>query len=783
MEHTNEATIYHLDTRGIERTLIEGHLRMGCSQNLQGECLTLNSAYFMRDGVPFLPVMGEIHFSRYPRGQWEESLLKMKSGGVDIVAAYVFWIHHEETEGVWEWQDNKDVRHFTELCAKHGLRVFLRIGPWCHGECRNGGFPDWIYGQCQARTNDPIYFDYVRKLYARIYAQISSLLFRQGGPIIGIQIENEFMHCGGEGGPEHLLTLKRIAQETGFDVPFYTVTGWGGAPVPEDEFIPVQGGYPDAPWEPGYHRLPPNAMFLFSADVVVDRRIGSDLSGSQPLLPNPFGEVLYDPRRYPLCIAELGPGNQVSWRRRPIIYDSDAMAMALIKVASGANLLGYYMYHGGTNPMGKLGTLEEPGYPPMNYDFQAAIGEYGQTTPKYHLLRRLHMFLRHFGTLLAPMIPVMPGRQPQGPEDTDTLRFMARVSGKSAFLFLSNYQRYIENKPIAAQIRVELEEEALVVGERPFVLPPGATAIWPINLDLDGVLLKYATAQPLARIPSREEPVYFFFALNGIAPEFVFDAGTVQTVSGTRGTFIRQRNRWISTDLQPGTDCVISLTRSSGQRIRICLLSEEQSLQFYVLDAWGQARAFLAGGTLLFDGNALTRARLADPDLAFRVFPELPGIVRCQGEALAGVRDGLFMSYEKRAADKVIVCAAAPVDQEGMARRRWRIGVSKDAFEGVHDVFLRIHYAGDGARLMLDGVLAADDYYYGPVWMVGLKRFAPRILGHEAILEITPLGKNAEIYLEKEAWPDFGSQDNVAELYSIQAVPEYAASFCMDSSS
>ena len=117
-----------------------------------GHTLGLNAEYLTLDGKPWLPVMGEMHYSRVPEAEWETEILKMKSAGVQIVSAYIIWIHHEEVEGQWDWSGQKDLRHFVELCAKHGMYVVPRIGPWSHAEVRNGGFPTG----CSPRPARPV---------------------------------------------------------------------------------------------------------------------------------------------------------------------------------------------------------------------------------------------------------------------------------------------------------------------------------------------------------------------------------------------------------------------------------------------------------------------------------------------------------------------------------------------------------------------------------------------------------------------------------------------------
>ena len=133
-----------IDATGAPPPVQTGFLRQGTNTSPTGHTIGVTSRYLTRDGKPWLAVMGEFHFSRYPRAGWEDEILKMKAGGVEVVAAYVIWIHHEEIEGRFDWTGSRDLRAFVELCAKHGMYVYPRIGPWSHAEVRNGGFPDWL---------------------------------------------------------------------------------------------------------------------------------------------------------------------------------------------------------------------------------------------------------------------------------------------------------------------------------------------------------------------------------------------------------------------------------------------------------------------------------------------------------------------------------------------------------------------------------------------------------------------------------------------------------------
>ena len=244
----------------------------------------------LRDGTAWFPVMGEIHYSRYKESLWEESLRKIKAGGVEIVSSYVIWIHHEEEEGIFRFDGCRNLRRFLELCKKVGLLVFLRLGPFAHGEVRNGGLPDWVVEKGKRgvllRSNDEEYLRDVGRYWMRVFEQVRGFLHEEGGPVIGVQIENEYGHVGGmrgEAGEAHMRTLTCMAKEIGFCVPFYTATGWGGACI--GDLLPVMGGYCEAPWDPRVTELEPNSNYVFS-HTRSDALIGCDYRRSE--------EITYD---------------------------------------------------------------------------------------------------------------------------------------------------------------------------------------------------------------------------------------------------------------------------------------------------------------------------------------------------------------------------------------------------------------------------------------------------------------------------------------------------------
>ena len=186
-----------------------------------GKEIRVNNLYMEEGGVPQLPVMGEFHYSRMDSRYWRDALLKMKASGVNIVATYCLWSLHEEFEGELSWEGNLNLRRFIEICKELGMKVHLRLGPYCNAEIRNGALPDWIINNknLKTRSNDPLYLEYSRRWYQAVYDQVKGLFYKDGGPIMGLQLENEYVRKGMI--VSHLLNLKRMAVEIGFDVPIY----------------------------------------------------------------------------------------------------------------------------------------------------------------------------------------------------------------------------------------------------------------------------------------------------------------------------------------------------------------------------------------------------------------------------------------------------------------------------------------------------------------------------------------------------------------------------------
>ena len=463
------------------------------AQAVLGDSIAINGYYMSIDGKPVVPAMGEVHYSRIPPAEWTDEVRKMKEGGITMIACYVFWNHIEELEAQYDWSGQRDLRSFLEICKAEELPVVLRLGPFCHGEVRCGGIPDWLFTKgCKSRSEDPLFLKYVERFYRQIFTQVQGLQWKDGGPVVGAQFDNEYRGHG-----SYLMALKKIATDIGFDLPFYTRTGWPelASPVPFGEMIPLYGDYADGFWDRSIEEGVGNYYEAFNFKAFRS----STAIASEQLDYSEVKSEKSEAREYPYFTCELGSGMMTAYHRRPYLYPEDAYSMAVVKLGSGSNLLGYYMYHGGTNPDGKLTYLNEiqrtvatnyNDLPVKTYDFQAPLNEFGQKNPHFYLLRKLHLFMQDYGELLAPMKAVYPCPQdiPQG--DDSFLRWSYREKDGSGFVFINNYER-LQNLSTKRNVQIE----ACGVLFPKLTIPAGTVCIFPVNVD--GI--RYATAQLIAK--------------------------------------------------------------------------------------------------------------------------------------------------------------------------------------------------------------------------------------------------------------------------------------------
>lgn len=687
-------------------------LPMGGSDK-DGNKYGVNSLYLTKNGRPLLPVMGEFHFSRYAPEEWEEAILKMQAGGVQILATYVFWIHHEEQKGVWNFSGRRNIRAFLEVCRRVHMPVWLRIGPWAHGECRNGGYPDWLVdelghnGLCfdakrcaaleaagekphEARTNDSLYMAYVRKFWERLSQETAGCMCKDGGAVIGIQLENEYCHAGGprdrDEGIAHIKALKALALTLGFDTPYYTATGWGGALAINREMLPVFGGYVDAPWAGHTREMPASENFL--------------------ILPCREQETTFSFADNPYLTAELGGGLETTAHRRTYPFAQDIEAQSLCMLGAGANLLGYYMYHGGVNPDGdfeenRYAVYQESrasGYfndlPIKSYDFEACIHESGRLNGSYYKLKKLHLLTACFAERLAPAAAYFPDTQPAGPEDLETPRVSARYNHDTGegFLFVNNHQRRRRMRPIRGLEVGIAQPEGGTQAIKDICCADGACMVIPFGLRMGESRLRATNAALLAKLGGR----YFFYyddVFQTEKPYFDYEGAPYEnvvllTAQEAESAYIFDDKLYITPRpmfCQEGT--LFALCGAQEEKIRI-YEEDGEAVELYLLPP----------------------ENMTEVSATFAV---------CDGAAAAGA-----METANRYNDE-----PAP---EGC--RVYEINLSFDTMSlepqdgadtagELHEVYLHMDFAGDKAQLYDGERLLTDWFANGDDWAVALRRY------------------------------------------------------------
>jgi beta-galactosidase len=310
---------------------------------------------FLLDGKPFQIIAGEMHYARIPREYWRQRLRLAKAMGLNTITTYVFWNFHEPEPGVYDFTGQHDVAEFVREAQQEGLYVNLRPGPYSCAEWEWGGFPAWLLKDHSivVRSTDPKFMEPARRWLLRLGQELAPLQLANGGPIIAVQVENEYGSFGSD--HAYMDQIRRDLVDAGFGKSIlYT------ADNPEN--IP-NGGLPDLPavinFAPGHARESFAALHKLRPDG-------------------------------PFMAGEWWDGWFDSWGGPHNVTDAQMQARELEWILSQGYSISIYMVHGGTSFGWMNGAdMNHKPYSPdvTSYDYDSAIDESGRTTPKYLLFR------------------------------------------------------------------------------------------------------------------------------------------------------------------------------------------------------------------------------------------------------------------------------------------------------------------------------------------------------------------------------------------------------------
>lgn len=341
----------------------------------KGGTFTVGDKTFLLNGKPFVVKAAELHYPRIPRPYWEHRIKMCKALGMNTVCLYVFWNIHEQQEGRFDFTGNNDVAEFCRLAQRNGLYVIVRPGPYVCAEWEMGGLPWWLLKKkdIRLREPDPYFMERVKLFERKVGEQLASLTIQNGGPIIMVQVENEYGSYGEN--KAYVSAIRDIVRQSGFDKVTLFQCDWAS------NF--EKNGLDDLVW---------TMNFGTGADIDQQFRRLGELRPNAPQMCSEFWSGWFD-----------------KWGARHETRPAKAMVEGIDEMLSKGISFSLYMTHGGTS-FGHWAGANSPGFAPdvTSYDYDAPINEYGQATPKYWELRHTMEKYNDGGKLPAPPKAPMP---------------------------------------------------------------------------------------------------------------------------------------------------------------------------------------------------------------------------------------------------------------------------------------------------------------------------------------------------------------------------------------
>jgi beta-galactosidase len=332
-----------------------GHVAASTTDNAKHD-FRIADGQFLLDGKPLQIISGEMHYARIPRQYWRHRLRMAKAMGLNAIATYVFWNYHETSPGVFDFHSgNHDLATFIRTAQEEGLWVILRPGPYVCAEWDFGGYPSYLLKSpaVTVRGNDPRFLKAAARYIDALADQIRPLLVTHGGPILMVQVENEYGSFGSDS--IYKARSRQMLVDAGIDVPLFTADG--GSLIP-------RGGIP------GILATATGEMRYDSLVARVNR---------------------FDGGHGPYMVSELYPGWLTHWAEPFPTTSTRSFLPQYDSLLSHGASVNLYMFHGGTNfgfTSGANYTKKIPIEPSMtSYDYDAPLSEAGWPTPKYYALR------------------------------------------------------------------------------------------------------------------------------------------------------------------------------------------------------------------------------------------------------------------------------------------------------------------------------------------------------------------------------------------------------------
>lgn len=338
---------------------------------------------FLMDGKPFVVKAAELHYPRIPRPYWEHRIRMCKALGMNTICLYVFWNVHEQSEGVFDFTGQNDVAEFCRLAQKNGMYVIVRPGPYVCAEWEMGGLPWWLLKKkdIRLREQDPYFMERVRLFEKEVGGQLAPLTIGRGGPIIMVQVENEYGSYGED--KAYIAAIRDIVKEA-FGGSDETV-----APACSPSPVFFQCDWASNFTKNGLDDLVWTMNFGTGANIDEQFRRLRELRPDAPLMCSEFWSGWFD-----------------KWGARHETRPATDMVAGIDEMLSKGISFSLYMTHGGTS-FGHWAGANSPGFAPdvTSYDYDAPVNEYGMAMPKYYELRKV---MAKYAEGRLPAVPRRP---------------------------------------------------------------------------------------------------------------------------------------------------------------------------------------------------------------------------------------------------------------------------------------------------------------------------------------------------------------------------------------
>lgn len=356
----------------IKRIILSALVIMLACSAMQAGTFTAGDKTFLLNGEPFIVKAAEVHYPRIPQPYWEHRIKMCKALGMNTLCLYIFWNIHEPRQDQFDFTGNNDIAAFCRLAQKHGMYVIVRPGPYVCAEWEMGGLPWWLLKKkdIRLRERDPYFMERVRIFERKVGEQLAPLTIANGGPIIMMQVENEYGSYG-----EDKAYVGEI-RDTLRDVYGKNLTLF------------------QCDWSSNFTLNGLDGL-VWTMNFGTGSNIDEQFARLKQLRPNT-----------PLMCSEFWSGWFDKWGARHETRPAADMVDGIDQMLSRGISFSLYMTHGGTS-FGHWAGANSPGFAPdvTSYDYDAPINEQGQPTEKFWLLRST---LQKYSDTQLPAVPKAP---------------------------------------------------------------------------------------------------------------------------------------------------------------------------------------------------------------------------------------------------------------------------------------------------------------------------------------------------------------------------------------